>query len=759
MITHNILDGNRLNDICERISLSFIACALMLRLFLPGLTVEVGEDALVLLFCWGALFFAMLNALQEKSYNLRNPMLTIAIVCLALVAGASAIWAGDKASTLKVVALWSGDLALFFSICYLGKKKECLSLIMSAILACMAVEVLYALYQYWIGLPGLRIWLAKNPNISHEAGVDPFSMPLLLQKIKSREVFGHFVLANSLGAYLSMYISLLVVLLITNWKNWRKVGPLAVLISLGMWALSFCNSVGSVLALFMVLALWAAYTGFKRNQGKCFLKFAILMLGISTIFACLCVYTHKCDFIGRKLGSFVMRIAYWEAGCRVFCDRPFLGVGIDNFKDHYYLYKLPWAEEVDLLHNCYLQWLVETGLVGFAALAFFIGVVTRFLWTFPQRTQPTESENSHVVSWVFPSGVFLALMILFFTGYLWEAEPLFHFLQFKMAQIFSPNVEQKFSLYIEALALPFIGGIWYAFFIYFRRWGISNTGIILSLMVFAIHSGVDMDFYIPALTQTAWLLLAILIANNSQYIVMFRLSNGIKILILLGTSCIMLWMSISLVPNFLVLSQVKRSLPIFSSQLKSILNKNTPDYREAKKIANLYRESLEKAFQIAPWDRALYEIKASLLLDKVKMQALQIKKPADMKQDLEEGIQYWNTVISFYPNWPPGYYLRAQFFFEEAKIWQRVGSQEYEKTALINAQRDIEQALRLYPVKSDFWAFIGMLAAHRGDDKATANYYHKALYMDDIGAFLWKRMSLKEREKIIEKIARIFNEQ
>ena len=68
--------------------------------------------------------------------------------------------------------------------------------------------------------------------------------------------------------------------------------------------------------------------------------------------------------------SVLERLAHWEAGQRMFRDHPWLGVGIGNFGTAYATYAMPhWYESLGHAHNIFVNFLAETGVIGFAAFA------------------------------------------------------------------------------------------------------------------------------------------------------------------------------------------------------------------------------------------------------------------------------------------------------------------------------------------------------------------------------------------------------
>ncbi len=74
--------------------------------------------------------------------------------------------------------------------------------------------------------------------------------------------------------------------------------------------------------------------------------------------------------------SVLERVAHWQAGLRMFSAHPWLGVGIGNFGAVYPNYALPhWYVSLGHAHNAFINFLAETGVIGFGAfLAFWLGV-------------------------------------------------------------------------------------------------------------------------------------------------------------------------------------------------------------------------------------------------------------------------------------------------------------------------------------------------------------------------------------------------
>lgn len=72
-----------------------------------------------------------------------------------------------------------------------------------------------------------------------------------------------------------------------------------------------------------------------------------------------------------NLGSFRLRLQYWDAAWQMIKDYPIFGVGFGNFGSMYPAYQKVGAGEVQQAHNDYLQVFAETGVFGILCFAAF----------------------------------------------------------------------------------------------------------------------------------------------------------------------------------------------------------------------------------------------------------------------------------------------------------------------------------------------------------------------------------------------------
>ena len=75
------------------------------------------------------------------------------------------------------------------------------------------------------------------------------------------------------------------------------------------------------------------------------------------------------------------RLAHWQVGWRMFEDRPWTGVGIGNYGTEYERYApAHWYEALGHAHNIFINFMAETGILGFAAFLLLWFGALRMAW-------------------------------------------------------------------------------------------------------------------------------------------------------------------------------------------------------------------------------------------------------------------------------------------------------------------------------------------------------------------------------------------
>lgn len=744
-----------LNSLSRHMSLFFLGCALITRTFLPGLTVEMGENALILLFSCGAFLFMCVDLLYGQ-WSCKHFQFTVCVWLFLGIAFISALWAADPINAIYQSSMWFSDILVFFSLCYWCRQASIRALFVAALLACVSIEALYAVYQYFIGLPATRTFVDQNTGVLQQIGIAQSSLSLFMGKLQIDKVFGHFTLSNSLGGYFIMYIPLLFVAFCRKFKTANVDWLLLLLNLLVLYALMLSKSRGSIVALSAVIFLCLGYYVWHNLNDKRLLYLAslILLLAIGIVFVTL--YTEYLNFIGRHSLSLVMRMGYWATSLQIWWHAPFFGVGIGSFKDYYYTYKTPWVEEVNKAHNFYLQWPSETGLIGVFVLLIFFWKL-RDLLANPavpeEKKLRAESDNS---VWVLALAALVSFSLLLMLNQFFEVEVLLDFVAHGVKQTWATEKWQLLVSYAQNCVVPVATILWLVLFRYYLKIAthlLAPIALKTALLTFVIHNFLDIDYYVPTLSQNAWVLFALLVSQLNLPARCYSSTYATRLFALILTGILFIGIS-SLIPKLLTISNAKQQLPVLSHRLR-----NTPPLAQGQKIFRHYIELLEKASQLAPWDASLNEAHANLIMDQAIAQSQNGKKThLHLQKLLANGIQYLQQTIHFRSHWSPGYFSQAQFYLEQAKIWRNLRRRDLMKSCLDHARRSAQLALRFYPYKPTVLAFAGKIAGYQNDKIQATFYYRQALYYDDLGWRLWVRLPETIRKATIAKIGKIVPE-
>lgn len=237
---------------------------------------------------------------------------------------------------------------LTYSLSKTDKKRLVLAIILAASGCC-----LYAIYWFYIGSTYLLQYMQEQ-QIAY-----PFAQEFLAR----RRAFMPFVLPSMLGGYLIMMLPLSCAYLLQEIKDAPGLNSKSVLLILVNLLLAFVllltKSLGAFLSIFLALLLFIALN--RRFNKRSLLL--LLLLSVLVVLA----------FIGRgynavyfttPLFSIQKRLSYWQDILAVIRQHPFRGLGLGN---------LPFIQS-QFTHNCYLQIWAELGLLGiFSFLGFVSG--------------------------------------------------------------------------------------------------------------------------------------------------------------------------------------------------------------------------------------------------------------------------------------------------------------------------------------------------------------------------------------------------
>ncbi len=328
----------------------------VLPLDMPGSNVPVALRFLVMV----GFFAGRLWRGQTRIRHLIRPALSRASLFLLCAAVAPTLLGKGELTResgrgLYILATFVG---FYFVILAWVDSRERLRKVLWVVLFSTVITAVFAFYQQIIrGYGSLWQYLSPQDAFFREWGG------------RSTSFLGD---PNSLAGYLNLVLPFALACYVLGQGRLKKMGGWT--FGLGLVALLSSQSVGELAAFVAILVL--AIFCFARSRKKRL----VLLAGICGLVCLLYLLTHILNpaHTEENVGlSMVGRLLLWGTAWDLFMHSPVLGVGWGNFAGLYgselssFSTWLP--PGVLAVHNTYLQFLAETGLVGF--FAFFSLVV------------------------------------------------------------------------------------------------------------------------------------------------------------------------------------------------------------------------------------------------------------------------------------------------------------------------------------------------------------------------------------------------
>lgn len=329
----------------DRLALFLTLLAFLLRERVPGGTAGAGLNLFIHLLFWIALTLWFAGRATGAGGDYKFTGFEFAFLAFAVVALISVSRASFKLAALDAALTWL-SLALFFVLCIqlLGR-----TLLLSILLATLFTMSMYALIQYVIIFPTL-------PAAAGEVSIE------MSRRIRTNEVFATLGGPNQFAGFLALLLPPLAGSMVDT-REYRRRGAALLL---GFAALVLTGSLGGWVALTCGAAT-VAVLAWTRSKGRA------LAVGIGAgavaVAVALLLWSPLLPALGRHSHSMHVRAVYWRATGPIVSSAPLLGVGFNNWEEHYFTTKPEVQQEAKKTHNDYLQVLSELGILGLLALA------------------------------------------------------------------------------------------------------------------------------------------------------------------------------------------------------------------------------------------------------------------------------------------------------------------------------------------------------------------------------------------------------
>jgi O-antigen ligase len=330
--------------------------------------------------------------------------------------------------------------------------------------------IFYGFYQIYIGMPALQESLDFSPKTFME---ERFAV-----RLNSSEMFSTYAHANLFSLICAL---LLIYSFLLKTVIWYK----AVLIVFCTAGIFYSASRGALVCLLLTAMLFAVIHFIKkRAYSKIVIGSAVLIIG---------AYFLKDYLVKVFYDSAFIRLGYWQSTWSMIAENP-MGVGLANFKEHYFKFMSPLATEVKMAHNDHLQQLAEIGWIGFIFYVLFHVLIFKQCFNFSKNKEEKENleKTSKNNAFLYASVIFFIFMVFSCLLIQWGAYdlPKYGFLFLFMLLILAFCLNRVYPhLKVEAK---------------------HHLGIMLLGIYFILHSSIDFAFY----DHYLYLLFLILIFSN-----------------------------------------------------------------------------------------------------------------------------------------------------------------------------------------------------------------------------------------------------
>ena len=341
----------------ERIINFIDSCAffffMVLAFFLPISNAAVESSFGFILFCFLIRIFLKRPTYGEVKTFFQN-RINFYLLLFYIAIGLSIFVSGSLwAKSLRAwITKWGEGVALFyFAQVFLNKKQiKIILLVMIASTFLLSVD---GIYQRIADLDFIR----GRPLVRTNHG-----------DLAVSAAFEHY---NDFAAFLGVLVFIVIGFLGYVKKLWQKV-PLFLMFLLTSVNVILTLSRGAWISLLGVCLFLTIFIKDKKNK-LLFILFIVSFIGIIFSFPLL---RERFIFIVKDGGD-TDRFRVWRIALAMFQRSPLLGQGIGTFMGRFFEFNSLFFPRlfIQYAHNCYIQILAETGLLGFVSFMWFLGEI------------------------------------------------------------------------------------------------------------------------------------------------------------------------------------------------------------------------------------------------------------------------------------------------------------------------------------------------------------------------------------------------
>ena len=322
---------------------------MVLAFFLPISTAAVESSFGFILFFFIVRIILKRPTREEIKEFFRN-RINFYLLIFYIAIGFSMFMSGPLwAKSLRAwITKWGEGIALFyFAQVFLNKKQ--IKIILLVMIASAFLLSIDGIYQRIAGMDFIRgRVLARTTSYGNLA---------------VSAAFHHY---NDFAAFLGVMIFIAIGFLGYVKKFWQKA-PLFLIFLLISTNIILTLSRGAWVSLLIVCLFLTIFIKNKKSK-LLFLLFLVGFTGVILSFPSL----KERFFLIVKDGGDADRFKVWKVALTMFSESPLFGEGLGLFMSHFSKYT---HLSIQYAHNCYLQILAETGLLGFVFFIWFLGEI------------------------------------------------------------------------------------------------------------------------------------------------------------------------------------------------------------------------------------------------------------------------------------------------------------------------------------------------------------------------------------------------
>ena len=344
-------------------------------------------------------FVFLMHAISDKNFKFATAPFNVTVVFFVVALLLGVVNSFAFASSLKQVLVHGSFILFYFVAINVIRTKKQWSAIVKVFIFSAFIVALYGLFQNFFEVSSTESWIDEE----------------MFENIKVR-VYSFFDNPNVLGEFLVLTIPVAVALLWSKVKDAHKLLFAVVLLCMA-GCMIFTWSRGAWLGMLLAVAL------FLMIYDRRWILAGILMLALLPIALYI---TGNMAIIERFISigntqdtSTAYRVSIWNASVNMISDFWVGGIGIgsDAYTTIYPTYALPGARFALHSHNLYLQFFVETGIVGIISL---VSLLLGFLKTVFNKSVVKKIKTSNTAKIVVALGAgFLGFMFQGLTDYVW----------------------------------------------------------------------------------------------------------------------------------------------------------------------------------------------------------------------------------------------------------------------------------------------------------------------------------------------------